>query len=366
MSVTHIWLGLLLAFVVTSSVAPALAQPQTTNTTESPEVDDGTKLEDFSASQSGYSEYSDPACVTCYPHRNPWFGGAEYRYIRPSFSEAVGFALVTDSFAGGFQRQVVAEELRFDYDSSARFFLGLHVGDSQDIRFSYWNLDSDVNVSGIAGAGQTIVDPFGNLGVAGSSISTNAGVNLNVFDLEYVQTMNFPCQNADFLYSAGLRFANVEQNYDSTIRNAGNVATSVGVFAANYDGVGPYFSLTGSTSRKQQFSLLGKAGAALLIGSYDVTSGVTIPGVATGGQSADRIRAVPILEGELGGAWHPTDQFTLSVGWLFQAWFNIGTSGGTFDGEQLPLAPIDTVFGQTDDADIMSFDGLFVRAEFNF
>jgi hypothetical protein len=30
------------------------------------------------------------------------------------------------------------------------------------------------------------------------------------------------------------------------------------------------------------------------------------------------------------------------------------------------VAPIDTVFGQTDDADIMSFDGLFVRAELWF
>jgi hypothetical protein len=68
----------------------------------------------------------------------------------------------------------------------------------------------------------------------------------------------------------------------------------------------------------------------------------------------------------LAAEWRPTNRFNVRAGWLFQAWFNIGTSGGGFDGENLPLAPVDTAFGQTDDADIMSFDGLFVRAEYSF
>ncbi len=372
MSMKRVYLGLLLAVLASGPIGSAWAERQTATVRDAPdEVDALSPAQVFSTEQYGYSEISDSMCEPC--NSGPcnggpglWFGGAEYRYIRPTFSEAVAFAVVTDSFVGGFQRQVVAEELSFDYDSSSRFYLGLHIGDFQDIRFSYWNLDMGVNVAGAAGAGQTLVDPFGNLGAAGSSINTNASINMNVFDLEYLQTMNFPCQQVDFVYSAGLRFANVKQDYDSTIRTAGNVLTSAGVFTADFDGVGPYFSLAGSTSHSRQFSLLAKGGAALLIGSYDVASGVTIPGVAVGGQSAERIRAVPILEGELGGVWRPSDQFTVSVGWLFQAWFNIGTSGGTFDGENLPLAPIDTVFGQTDDADIMSFDGLFVRAELWF
>ena len=44
----------------------------------------------------------------------------------------------------------------------------------------------------------------------------------------------------------------------------------------------------------------------------------------------------------------------------------MGASGGTFDGENLPVAPIDTAFGGADDADIMSFDGLFLRAEIGY
>jgi hypothetical protein len=70
-----------------------------------------------------------------------------------------------------------------------------------------------------------------------------------------------------------------------------------------------------------------------------------------------------VLETELGGAWRPNDRVTVTAGWLFSAWMNLGTSGGGFSGENLPVAPMTSVFGQTDDADIMSFDGLFVRTE---
>jgi hypothetical protein len=91
-----------------------------------------------------------------------------------------------------------------------------------------------------------------------------------------------------------------------------------------------------------------------------------VPGFATGGQFASRTRAVPVLESELGASWQPGPNVTISAGWLFQAWFGLGTSGGTFDGERLPIAPVDTAFGGADDSDIMSFDGLFVRTEVRF
>jgi hypothetical protein len=163
-----------------------------------------------------------------------------------------------------------------------------------------------------------------------------------------------------------LRFADVEQFYDSTI-SAGGAVTSEGVFEVEYFGVGPYLSLTGETRHGacRQFSLFAKGAMALLVGQYDVSNDVTLPGVS-GGQSADRVRTTPVLESELGMAWLPNDRIRLTAGWLFQAWFNLGASGGTFDGEQLPVAPIDTAFGGADDSDIMSFDGLFLRAEIGY
>ncbi len=41
---------------------------------------------------------------------------------------------------------------------------------------------------------------------------------------------------------------------------------------------------------------------------------------------------------------------------MFQAWFDLGASGGTFGG----------FFSGADDANVMSFDGLLVRGEFTY
>jgi hypothetical protein len=309
----------------------------------------------------------DSGCVYPEPWHSRWFAGAEYRLIRPHFSEAVAFATVRDSIGPlGFSRQVTANELDFDYDSSMRFLLGYHLNQSADIRLSYWYLNAETLVDGVAGPGETIVDPFGNLGTTGSQIDTSASVKLNVFDLEYLRPLSTQCGNVGFLYTAGLRFADVNQFYDSTISAAGLV-TSNGVFEVDYFGVGPYLSLTGETRHGacRQFSLFAKGAMALLVGQYDVTTDVTLPGVS-GGQSANRVRTAPVLESELGAAWMPNDRIRLTAGWLFQAWFNLGTSGGTFDGERLPIAPVDTAFGGADDSDIMSFDGLFLRAEIGY
>jgi hypothetical protein len=135
-----------------------------------------------------------------------------------------------------------------------------------------------------------------------------------------------------------------------------------------FTGIGPHFDAQTSTwfGSANQFSLFGSLGTAILIGDYEIGTNVVVPGFAVGGQFADRTRAVPVLESRLGASWRLNPAITLSAGWMFQAWFNIGTSGGTFDGERLPVAPVDTAFGGADDADIMSFDGLFLRAEAQF
>jgi hypothetical protein len=307
------------------------------------------------------------ACPCPTDCRPALFGGGDYLFIRPHFSEAVAFATVTDSLGpAGFRRIVAANELDFDYDSSFRFYLGYHLAECADVRLTYWHLDADTGVTGTAGPGQTIVDPFGNLGLTGSTINTSASVQMNVFDLEYLRRLEYNCAGVGFLYSAGLRFADVNQFYDSTI-SAGPLVTSDGRFDVDFTGVGPYLSLTGETGRgtRRPLSLFAKGAMSLLVGQYDLSTAVQLPGIF-GGQFADRIRTVPVLESELGMAWRPSDSIRLSAGWLFQAWFNLGTSGGTFDGERLPFAPVDTAFGGADDADIMSFDGLFVRAEINY
>jgi len=95
---------------------------------------------------------------------------------------------------------------------------------------------------------------------------------------------------------------------------------------------------------------------ALLLGQYDVRGDNTpVPGFQTS-QRESLTRTISVLETELGVSRQVHHGINLSLGWLFQAWTDLGTSGGTFGG----------FFAGADDANIMSFDGLFARAEFSY
>jgi len=198
-------------------------------------------------------------------------------------------------------------------------------------------------------------------------------VRLNVWDLEYFRHNENPTWPASISYWAGLRFANVNQFYDSTI-SAGGGVVSDGIFRVNWFGVGPYSSLTGRLwlGQSGRLSCFARGAAALLVGKNHITTDVSVTGQFTGGQDSGRVLVVPVLESELGASWQVSDYLRLSAGYFVQAWFDMGVSGGTFSGQNLPAAtggtfpPIQNVFGGADDSSIMAFEGLFVRAEYNF
>lgn len=364
--------ALLLGFALGTAAASAPESLLTANNS----ADVGT-LVNLTSNGSGTNQYSlgDTSDCCCDPGRSGWFAGGDYRFIRTHFSEAVAFATLTAG-AGpqGPDLRVAASELRFDYRSSFAIWAGYHINNYSDVRFTYWHLDTSTAVAGAAVSPfQVIVDPFGNIAPFGTTIDTTASVKLNVFDLEYLRRIEDPSWPASIMYSAGLRFANVNQSYDSTILAGGNVASD-GLFRVNWFGVGPYASLTGRIypGQYRRASLFAKAGAALLVGKNDITTDVSVTGAFTGGQSASRILVVPVLDSEIGASWQPNDRWRFSAGWLVQAWFDLGVSGGTFSGANLPAAtggafpPIQNVFGGADDSNIMAFDGLFLRAEFNY
>ena len=295
-----------------------------------------------------------------------FYGGVEYLHIRASFSEAVAFARVSQSIVGGVvNASVTAEELDFDYEPSFRTYIGYDLNGTTDVRFTYWFYDGDVAVDGVedGGPGQFIVDPFGNIG---TEFNTTASVQMNVFDIDLGKTFESESKRLSLRAAAGVRGADIDQFYDSfAFDAAGNLAGS-GDFFASFTGVGPRLDLQANAvfGRRHQFALTSKGVAAVLIGDYDVSNSVDYIALV-GGQSASRTRAVPVLEGELGGTWKPSESITISAGWLFQAWFNVGVSGGHFNN---PFDNPDggSYFGGADDGDIMSFDGLFVRTEIDF
>jgi hypothetical protein len=300
--------------------------------------------------------------------------GADYLLIRPHFSEAVAFAQGRQTASSLSTR---ARELDFDYDSNFRAFIGLRSGcDGDEVRFTYSRITGETEVNGaVTQPGDFIVDPFGNLAgavvvvdpssglfgtplVGGDRIETRAEVELNVFDLEFIRPFNLNSPSWWMSWSAGLRVADIEQFYESSV-TAGGLPLAYGDFSAEFIGAGPRLGLEGRRYfANGNFGVFARGYGSLLVGDYDVANSntVNLPTTFVGSQSSSMTRLIPVAEAEFGGMWQPSDMLKISAGWLFQSWFDLGTSGGTFGG----------FFAGADDGNTMSFDGLFIRAEVGF
>jgi hypothetical protein len=316
-------------------------------------------------------------CCLCpiVPFDPGWYAGAEFLLVRPQFSQAIAFSRGT---LGLTSYNVQGEELDFDYDASLRAFVGYSLGRGDAaFQFTYWHLDGDVavNAGGLA-PGEFIIDPFGN-GVgtvvvidpnsaifgqvlpAGDAIVTRAHVRTDIYDADLIKPFRLsdPCWM--FMASVGLRIAEIKQHYESTITSAGSLF-SQGLFDATFIGAGPRLGAEGRRrfGSDGQFSLFANTHLSLLLGQYDevFSSATTVPGPFRAAQNASSERTISTFEVELGAAWQLSSQWSVTAGWLVQSWFDLGASGGRFGG----------FYVGTDDANIMSFDGMFIRAECAF
>jgi hypothetical protein len=288
------------------------------------------------------------------------FGGAEYLLLRAHFSEAIGFVQVTDSLRNGLPYEhSQAQELNFRYNSAFRTFVGYHLSQTSDVQLTYLHINTGVALNGSPSSpNQFAIDAFGDRATFGQTIATNATVNINAFDLDYVRRYVVNEGRVAFRAAGGLRFADVRQGYGSSTFDATGNLQGNGVFNTHFFGVGPHFGLQGQARRRANspFSLVARGAGSLLVGGYDVSSGAVFTGMGGADQFARRTLTVPVLEAEIGAAWQPTPSFTLSAGWMVQAWFDLGVSGGTNGGKYI----------EVDDSNIMAFDGLFTRGMWQY
>ena len=287
------------------------------------------------------------------------YGGGDYLFVRTAFSEAVAFVRTTNiPTANGLFHEVDASELNFDYKSSFRAFLGCQLDATTGVQLTYWHLDTAVDVNGQVGLpNQTIVDPFGNTAGPGGADLTRATVRLNVYDMDLDKTMPFENWNLDVGLKGGVRIADLDQTYTSQILTAAGGPGNHGDFSQTFTGAGPHVGLDGNVwlGEHRRLSLYAKTEAALLLGDLQISSDAFLPGL-TARQSASRTRVIPVLGTELGVEWRPTSHLSASAGWMFEDWFDVGTSGGTFGGN----------FQEDINSNIMSFNGLTVRVKLSF
>jgi hypothetical protein len=318
--------------------------------------------------------------VVCPPGR--YYFTADYLYLRANFSEAVAFLDQIDD-----QQQGVGSdefhELDFKYESSYRFGGGYRMcGCDEEIRFMFSRLSSyadDVAPSGSFLPYEVSAPPDGETRI-------HADVDVKSYDLEFAKTIQLggpmgcgdPCGGMgcgdacgscggcpawDLTWSGGLRFADVGWNRTYTAVDEDEFVTTNAVSVMDFRGGGLRLGLEG---RRYFFpngcmSVYLKGDLSVLLGDVDVqavrvTDDPSTPDPDTiNTQSFETRQIIPVTEIETGLTGHITCNTSVTTGYIFSAWHDLGFR----DEFNFPTL-METHY---DDANILGFDGFFARME---
>ncbi len=301
--------------------------------------------------------------------RGQWFVGGEYLNVRANFSDATAF-LARDfaNFVDTF------EQYQFDYQSSYRFYGGYRLCDCcGEVRFTFTRFQSDGTAqSPAANANNQYLGPLETIAVVnGDFLQGSASVDVKSYDLDFARTIPLGsdfcgscdgccdpcwCPAWDLQWFGGVRFADVSWDRVMRSRSSANALRRSAHTRMDFDGAGARIGLQGRRyiGRRGLASVYAKGELSVLLGDVNYTTTSTDaanPGVVPV-RRASFTRIIPVTDIEVGGSLH-LSRATVSAGYLFSAWHDLGMGDWYDYGIQLNY----------DDANILGFDGYFIRAE---
>lgn len=296
------------------------------------------------------------------------FFGAEWLHVRANFSESVAWlerdiANFTDTF----------HELDFDYKDSYSLYGGYRTCDCcGEVRFAFTRYRGDICMQSPAATDNTqYIAPLEvNAVQPGQRVTSCADVDVRSYDLDFGRTIPLGsplddcsccwCPAWDLQWFAGVRYADVgwlhgHASFDNELQ-----LMRTGITRMDFDGIGPRVGMKGRRyiGRSGKLSVFAKGTISLLLGDVDYTTTLTdvqTPGIVQT-QRASFTRVIPVTDIELGVSAHIRDSITVSSGYLLSSWHDLGMGDQSDFGLQL----------EYDDANILSFDGFFVRAEVTY
>lgn len=306
-----------------------------------------------------------------YGNGGEFFVTADYLNVHASFSQATAF--VREDLASGSDQYIPMD---FNYSSSYRVGGGWKsccCGDQ--IRFMFTQMTSAATATAVNGD----IVPEEASPPPGGLTHINANVDARTMDLECAKTIPLGgqccgcgdgccdscgshCPAWDLTWSGGVRWADVGWQEGFVAQNS-NAATVIdGEVGMTFKGGG---LRTGLEGRRYFFkdgwlSIYGKGDVSLLLGDVNVSSIRTVPGVnpVVNTQTYATRQIIPVTELEAGVTGQVSSRLSITAGYLFAAWHDLGIRQ---EHQLNTLQPI-----TYDDANILGFDGFFARAEFDF
>jgi hypothetical protein len=310
-----------------------------------------------------------------------WLAGGEFLFARPHFSEATAYILHQNPILGPGNNLAAADTYvnhEFDYEPSFRAYVGYRLDECcAELRGTYTRLQSDASKSAAPNANASIVPTYFEVQPApGDTLTSNMGIVGDVFDVDFSRCIRaggecIPCDcrtcpDWSLAWSAGAKFANWDMNSDVFTTDPTDGRLDI---EYQFIGAGPRVGLEGNRyfGRWKQFSIYSSFDASLLVGWYEYQMVRSVPSVGVNPSTTETFtskatRTIPVTEIELGLRYQPYERLTVSAGWFFHTWWDLGTS--TQQASPL-LGGVGPQF-MLDDANIMSWDGLTVKAEISF
>ena len=188
--------------------------------------------------------------------------------------------------------------------------------------------------------------------------AANSSVGFQLVDLAYRRHFSEQCAHSmNFLF--GARFANLEQDLDSTFTNT--ISIEEVLTRISFKGAGIRTGLESMwRSPTNGFYVYGNAYASFLAGRFDssFTQRDNFVGDIVNASFRDD-RIVPVLDLELGLGWRSqNNRWYISGGYMFGAWTNVMSTSSWING--VHAGSYDSIH------DTLTFNGLIGRTEYRF
>ena len=272
-----------------------------------------------------------------------WAFGFTWVFLKPHFGANDAFFTASPT-GSGFN--TTNQEFSYSLDLSPRLFLEWVAPNDLGFRVTWFSFDNDADTAqGAVNSPGFIRRPFSPTEYPGGRITAGNNVSLNVLDFDLTQRLRV--RRSLLNVGGGLRLADYEHNYSSTISNPA-YGSLAGNAARQFSGIGPtVFAEWRRPIGATRFSLLASIRGSMLYGESETTAFERRPGGSTWNYHAENDDFVAVGETQLGGEWSAwiSQRSVLFVQAAFetQYWMGVGTA---FDeDDDLGLIGLNTTVG---------------------
>ncbi|MEM9186697.1 MAG: hypothetical protein AAGB00_09405 [Planctomycetota bacterium] len=344
------------------------------------ELDENVELAQFSSSLGGGNALPLGLASGC---TGQWFVGADYLNVRATFSQATAYLLqeTPPGAVTAADTSFTYVQTEFDYEPNYRVYGGYRICDCGcEIRFTYTSIDSSGSFTSPVTQGDSsviVTAPFEVIAPGQDDFVTGGGtVSIDDYDLGVSRTIPLGsplgacgcadpcgcwCPAWDITWTGAVRVSDVSSslNYQSVINSTGAPLARTATSTVNFQGVGLRTGMLGRRyfGREGIASIYLKGDISLLLGDVENVA----VGDAFSRHSLTSTQIVPVTELEVGGSVFLTRNASVTGGYLFAAWHDLGHRP-EYDFGSGSAVQLESF----DDANILGVDGWFVRAEVTY